>query len=227
MEQKKPRRQRREESLTKERIIDAAIALLDSRGESGLTFRSLSEVLATGPGAIYWHIDNKDDLLTAACDTIVARTVPAHAPGTAPQEAIRALALGLFDAMEAHPWAGSALIRAGGQLPVVRVLECLGRHVQALGVPQQAQWLTVSTLLQFILGVGGQNAANMQRARGDAVERADLLDKVAAAWSRLSPADYPFAHSMAGQLRAHDDRADFLAGVDLILNGIEVVAARP
>lgn len=64
----------------------------------------------------------------------------------------------------------------------------------------------------------------MQRARGDRVERADLLDQVASAWSQLSPADYPFARNMAGQLRAHDDRADFLAGVDLILSGIEVIA---
>ena len=226
MDKKTSKRPRREESLSKERIIEAAIALLDSTGESGLTFRALSETLETGPGAIYWHIDNKDDLLTAACDAIVARTVQARAPGAAPKEAIRALALGLFDAMEAHPWAGSALIRAGGQLPVVRVLECLGRQVDALGVPRPAQWLTVSALLHFILGVGGQNAANMQRVRGGAVDRADLLDKVAAAWSQLSPTDYPFARSMAAQLRAHDDRADFLAGVDLILNGIDVLAAQ-
>ena len=66
------RAQRRQESLSRERIIDAAIALLDSDGESGLTFRTLSERLATGPGAIYWHIANKSDLLTSACHDIVA-----------------------------------------------------------------------------------------------------------------------------------------------------------
>jgi len=31
---------------------------------------------------------------------------------------------------------------------------------------------------------------------------------------------YPFTRSMAGQLPAHDDRVDFLAGVDLILGGL-------
>jgi AcrR family transcriptional regulator len=69
--------QRREESLSRDRIIEASIALLDSSGESGLTFRALSERLATGPGAIYWHIASKSDLLTAACDAIVARTMNA------------------------------------------------------------------------------------------------------------------------------------------------------
>ena len=67
--------QRREESLSRDRIIEASIALLDESGESGLTFRALSERLVTGPGAIYWHIASKSELLTAACDDIVARTL--------------------------------------------------------------------------------------------------------------------------------------------------------
>src|ERR1700754_4104683 len=91
--------QRREESLTRESIIDASIELLDSHGENGLTFRALSERLATGPGAIYWHIANKSDLLTAACDAIIARTMNAPLADKKPQATIRALALGLFDAI--------------------------------------------------------------------------------------------------------------------------------
>src|ERR1700721_2752166 len=86
--------QRREESLSREQIIEAAIELLDGSGEGGLTFRILSERLATGPGAIYWHIANKSDLLTAACDAIVARTMEACATGATPEAAIRAPALG-------------------------------------------------------------------------------------------------------------------------------------
>src|ERR1700761_9664396 len=103
---------RREESLTRDSIIEASIALLDSSGASGLTFRALSERLATGAGAIYWHIANKSDLLTAACDAIVARTIEAHVVAATPEATIRSLALGLFDAIDAHPWVGSALTHA-------------------------------------------------------------------------------------------------------------------
>src|ERR1700690_1481143 len=151
--------QRREESLSRDRIIEASIALLDQSGESGLTFRALSERLATGPGAIYWHIANKSDLLTAACDTIIARTMEARMAGATPKATIRALALGMFDAIDAHPWVGSALIRAELQ-PMVRVLERIGQQVRALGVPDRSQWAVVSALLNYVLGVGGQNAAN-------------------------------------------------------------------
>jgi hypothetical protein len=45
-----------------------------------------------------------------------------------------------------------------------------------------------------------------------------------ALWAKLDPAEFPFIRTIAGQLREHDDRDQFLAGVDLILAGI---AARP
>lgn len=178
MVKKTHRSQRREQSLSRESIIEASIALLDGSGEGGLTFRALAERLATGPGAIYWHIANKSDLLTAACDAIVARTMNAPSGATPPDAAIRALALGLFDAIDAHPWVGSALTQAPGQLPMVRILERIGQQVGALGVPDDNQWATVSALLNYILGVGGQNAANGQFARAHGLDRSNFLGAV-------------------------------------------------
>ena len=212
--------QRREDSLSRDRIIEASIALLDSSGEGGLTFRALSERLATGAGAIYWHVANKGELLTAACDAIIARTMASCEAGATPEATIRVLALGLFDALDAHPWVGSALTDASGQLPIVRILEPLGQQVRALGVPEDEQWAAVGTLLNYILGVGGQNAANGQLGRERGLDRAESLGAVATVWGQLDADDYPFTRSMAAKLRTHDDRADFLAGIDLILRGI-------
>ena len=212
---------RREESLSRDRIIEASIELLDSSGEDGLTFRTLSERLATGPGAIYWHIANKSDLLTAACDAIVARALEACVLGATPKATIRTLALGMFDAIDAHPWVGSTLTHSPGHLPMVRILERMGQQVRALGVPDDTQWAAVSALLSYILGVGGQNAANGQFARARGIDRSDFLEEVSTVWSQLDPDEYPFTRSVAGKLRTHDDRVDFLAGIDLILSGIK------
>lgn len=212
---------RREDSLSRDRIIEAAIALLDSTGEGGLTFRALSERLATGPGAIYGHIANKSDLLTAACDAIVARTLEAKVSGTTPRSIIRHLALAMFDMLDDHPWVGQALNQSPGQLPVVRILERIGQPLCALGVPKRRQWPTVSALLSYILGVGSQNAANRQFGQARNLDRTSFLQEVATEWSGLNADVFPFTRSMAGQLASHDDRADFLAGIDLILRGIE------
>jgi AcrR family transcriptional regulator len=219
-------RTRREDSLSRERIIEASIELLDASGEAGLTFRALSERLATGPGAIYGHIANKSDLVTAACDAVIARTLVEPVSSADPEAVVRSLALGLFDVIDAHPWVGAALTFAPGHLPAVRILERLGQQVAALGVPAAERWATVSALLSYILGVGGQNSANSNYAQKHALVRSDFLDSVAVTWSRLDAVDFPFTRSMAGPLREHDDRVDFLAGVDLILRGIGASRSR-
>ena len=120
------------------------------------------------------------------------------------------------------PWIGSALIQSAGQLPAVRLFERIGQQVQALGVPAAAQWGAASTLLHYVLGVGGQNAANRVSAQTRELDREDFLGEVADAWSGLDEADFPFMRSVAEAFRDHDDRQDFAAGVDLILGGIGV-----
>ncbi|MFK0114856.1 TetR/AcrR family transcriptional regulator [Streptomyces sp. NPDC090994] len=212
---------RREHPLSRERIVEAAIELLDTAGEGGLTFRALAERLATGPGAIYWHVTGKDELLHAATDAVVTAAVPPTTAGTTPQEATRATALGVFDAIDAHPWVGAQLARSPMDMdaPVLRIFERLGRQVQALGVPRALQFTAASALLNYVVGVAGQNAANA-RAVQPGTDRAEFLTTMAAGWADLDPEEYRFVRHIAGDLPHHDDRVEFLAGIDLILTGI-------
>jgi hypothetical protein len=89
------------------------------------------------------------------------------------------------------------------------------------GVPDEQQWALVGALMGYILGVSRQNAANGQLARTRGLNRSDFLEAVSTAWAQLDPEQYPFARSVARQIRDHDDRMDFLAGIDLILSGIK------
>ncbi|GAA2343675.1 TetR family transcriptional regulator [Streptomyces kunmingensis] len=241
---------RRTDALTRERIIEAAVELLDTAGEGGLTFRALTERFATGPGAIYWHVANKGELLAAATEAVVAAALPTgpeagpatasqktpqkapqkasqkapeKAPENAPQEQIRTVALGLFEAIEAHPWLATQLTgqlaRNARQSVTPRIFEAIGRRVQALGVPESAWFTATSALVHYILGAAGQNAANNEtgRALGPDADRGQYLDAVSRTWEELDPGEYPFTRAVAAQVRDHDDREQFLAGVDLIL----------
>ncbi|MFJ7047437.1 TetR/AcrR family transcriptional regulator C-terminal domain-containing protein [Streptomyces sp. NPDC101112] len=254
------RSQRRTEALSRERIVEVAIELLDAAGESGLTFRALSERLATGPGAIYWHVENKGELLDAVTDAVVADAMAGGAggavsgsagageaggevseaagsagavgagglPGVA-RDGIEAVALGLFDAIEEHPWLATQLATQLSRSPwgtvAPRLFESIGRQVRALGVPEDSWFTATSALMHYILGAAGQNAANSasSRALPPDVDRDQFLDSVSTAWEELDPDEYPFTRSLAPQLRGHDDREQFLAGITLILAGITVV----
>jgi len=211
--------ERRTDALSREVIVQAAIEILDSEGDNGLTFRALTTRLATGAGAIYWHVANKSELLSAATDDIIARVMDHFGADASPATTIRGIALGVFDAIDAHPWVGAQLARAPWQSAMLQIFERIGRQVQALGVPASAHFTAASALLNYIIGVGSQNATNSRspEARGD---RQDFLDTAATHWEGLDPEEYVFTRNVAGQLRAHDDRAEFLAGIDLILAGM-------
>lgn len=212
--------ERRAHALSKERIVAAAIEILDTEGESALTFRALTARLATGAGAIYWHVANKNELLGATTDAVVARVMADVAGGADPGQAIRAIALGVFDAIDAHPWVGAQLSQEPWQPAVLRILEGFGGQLDALGVPADAQFDCASALLNYVSGLAGQYAAGA-RLQVQVPNRSEFLATVAAGWRQLDPETYPFVHRVAAQLPDHDDRAQFLAGIDLILAGIE------
>ncbi|WP_315799210.1 TetR/AcrR family transcriptional regulator [Bradyrhizobium sp. SZCCHNRI3043] len=216
------RTERRADALSKERIVEAATEILDTEGESALTFRALAARLATGSGAIYWHVANKSDLLAAATDDVIARVMTGVVGDAEPRQAIRAVALGLFDAIDAHPWVGAQLFREPWRSAMLQIVESVGGRLQTLGVPESALFDSASALLNYILGVAGQNAANARLLPRE-TDRAAFLGAVATRWTQLDPAEYPFVHRVATELREHDDRAQFLAGIDLILAGIGII----
>ena len=222
MAAKAQRTERRTDALSKERIVEAAIEILDTDGESALTFRALAARLATGAGAIYWHVASKNDLLAAAASDVIARAMTGVVGGAEPREAIRAVASGVFDAIDAHPWVGAQLSREPWQSAMLQIFEGVGGQLQALGVPEPAQFDGASALLNYILGLAGQYAA-AARLLPPGIDRSAFLTTIAARWAQLDPAHYPFLRQVATQLPGHDDREQFLAGIDLILAGITTV----
>ncbi|MFD5468324.1 TetR/AcrR family transcriptional regulator C-terminal domain-containing protein [Kitasatospora sp. NPDC127059] len=59
-------------ALHREDVITAALELLDEVGLERLTTRALTERLGVAPGALYWHVRSKRELLAAMADAVVA-----------------------------------------------------------------------------------------------------------------------------------------------------------
>lgn len=215
-----PSRARRTDSLSKDRVVATAIEILDADGPDALTFRSLGARLETGSGAIYHHVEGKRELLAAATESVLApvlaRPAEAHA-----RRAIRVLALDLFDVIDTHPWV-AARLPADPRQPANRLLaERIGSAVVALGPPEAALFDAASAVTSYILGSASQNAANARSAVEPDRER--FLGDIAAEWSDLDPTAFPYLRRIAPALADHDDRAQFLTGLELILTGIEAL----
>lgn len=220
MASKTQRGERRTDALSKQRIVRAAIEMLDAGGEGALTFRALAARLSTGSGALYWHVANKDELLAAATNDVIARVMADVTGGDDPREAIRAVALGVYEAIDAHPWVGAQLSSSPSLAAIPEIFEAFGSRIQALGVPERAWFNSATALVLYVLGAAAQNAANA-RQHVNGLDRDDVLGSVAEHWAGLDPARYPFVRRLAAELPGHDDQEQFLAGVDLVLAGIE------
>lgn len=66
-------------SLTRERIIQAVVELLERNSAEPVTTRLVGEALEVHPTALYRHFRDMDELVRAAADQILADLVPADA----------------------------------------------------------------------------------------------------------------------------------------------------
>ncbi|WP_033441859.1 TetR/AcrR family transcriptional regulator C-terminal domain-containing protein [Saccharothrix sp. NRRL B-16314] len=65
--------------LTRERIITAALELLDDQGMDALTVRALASRLDVRAPALYWHVRNKQELLDEMATEVMRRVSSAFA----------------------------------------------------------------------------------------------------------------------------------------------------
>ncbi|MFF5235206.1 TetR/AcrR family transcriptional regulator [Dactylosporangium sp. NPDC000521] len=103
-------RPRRATPLTRDRIVEAAVILLDESGVEGMTMRHLARRLAVTPTALYWHVATKDDVLDLALDHVFGEVeLPAAAHDW--RDDVRALTWRWRAVMLRHPWAPSLVGR--------------------------------------------------------------------------------------------------------------------
>ena len=213
--------------------MNAAIEVLDAGGVDALTFRTLAAHLSTGAGAIYHHVADKEDLLAAAANEVMAAVLGHATPpgastsGVEARQGVRAVALGVFDAIGDHPWLGTQLTAAPWQPAVLRLFDRVGTELDAIGVPESSQFDAASVLVHHVLGVASQHDAGTRLARSQPGDRFDrwtfLRDATSALTDEVDAADLPFLIRVADRLRSHDDREQFRAGVEIVLDGVSLL----
>src|SRR3954465_1998678 len=98
----------RRKPLSRERILDTALAILDEEGIEALSMRKLGQALGYEAMSLYNHVANKDDLLDGILDLVLAEMDPPDPEGGI--AAIRSSSLAAHEALRRHPWAAGLLM---------------------------------------------------------------------------------------------------------------------
>ena len=67
--------------LSRDAILDRALAIADADGVDALSVRRLARELGVTPMALYWHFENKEALLHALGDRLLAGSTPRSTRG--------------------------------------------------------------------------------------------------------------------------------------------------
>ena len=213
--------------LTLEAIVSRACAILDLEGIDALTLRRLADDLGAGVTSMYWHVDDKGELLDLCCratfEPVLSDVLTREVDPADWQAGLRDMLAGLFDVMENHPWL--AELAAAPQSPpshgeaVTRIWDRIGTALGSAGLDEERIFYAGSVLAGH-LGSMGLLAARTAYGTDGPESREERLARRADELAALDPANYPFASKSAAMVRDHSERKQFLGGLDVILAGI-------
>ena len=203
--------------LSRERILAAALELVDEQGIEALSMRKLGQALGYEAMSLYNHVSNKDDLLDGVLDLVLAEMEPPDVNGGL--AAIRQSSLAAHEALKRHPWAAGQLMAPGRVRPArLEFMDALLGALRNAGFSAETTYHAYHVLDAHIVGF-----SLWQASHGSIPPEA--LDDVVAFIDRMAPsASYPHLHEHAMQHvedGPHQDVPAFEYGLDLVLESLE------
>ncbi len=137
--------------LSRGRIVDEAIALLDEEGVNGLSMRRLAQRLGVSTMSTYHHVADKADLVEAIAERVTAG-LEAPPPDASWEEAARTLSWSFRSLTQRHPAAFQLLISGPRPDALVRTTTEVINVFESSGFGRDEAEEVVAVLLRYLLG---------------------------------------------------------------------------
>lgn len=203
----------RREPLTRDRILEAALALADEHGLEAVSMRRVGRSLGVEAMSLYKHVADKEAILDGLADLVMAE-VEVPSPGGDWQAEIRRSAVSVRAALLRHPWAATVLESSLHPGPArLRFLDATIATLRDAG-------FSIETTAQVFMALDSHTYGFVMQELAwpfDAGEAPEL----AAAMTRELFDDYPGLREMGELAAAGGTAPDFLFGLDLLLDGLE------
>jgi AcrR family transcriptional regulator len=212
----RPRRRRRG-TLSRERVLRAALVLADEGGLESLTMHAIGRRLGVQAMSLYRHVENKEDLLDGLVDLVVSEVeLPTSSADW--KAAMRQRAISARRVFARHPWA-IGLVESQRRPRAVT----LRHHEWVLGVLLEAGFsVTMAAHAYNLLDsyIYGFTLQEVSLTHGSPEEHAEVG---LATLQQVPPDEYPHLARVAREFieAGTEYGAGFEFGLDLILDGVE------
>jgi len=216
--------------LTKERILQAAVALADEGGVESLGMRRIAQELDVVPMALYKHVANKDEMLDGMVDVVVGE-IDQPLAGADWKTAIRERVLSARRVLLRHPWASQVIeTRAEPTPAVIAYMDSMMGILRSGGFSIDLMHHTMHVMGSRILGFSQElfdDASSMPEEEAIAMwaQLADRYPNIAALVGAISGGE--ISHDEGSVVGGGcDDQFEFEFALDLLLDGLERLRQR-
>ena len=200
--------------LTKERIIDAAVAFADAHGVDALSMRKLGAELRVEAMSLYNHVDNKDDIYDGMIDYVFG-SIPLPDQNLGWRDSIRRVGAAAMDRFTEHPWVVSLLMVRGNFGPgALSFMDRVLAIFQDAGFSDEDTNHAWQMLASHTMGYAFQQATNP--AAHDPGEFAGLETQLAQLGEH-----FPHVARLAPLLAQCEYGSEYSFGLEIIIDGLE------
>lgn len=219
------------DTLSRDKIIRAAVEVLDADGIEGLSMRHLGGKLNSAATAVYWHVKSKEELVKLAADEVWGE-IPLPDPAEAGwRRAAAIMATGLHDMTARHPWMLQAMSMQllYGPGKARHDDHCIAVYEAAGFRGAQTEW-AMATVFMYVLGCAlGESAEAAWRARLRR-EGSNEEEQIQQLVTEVNKIALQFPHLRAhieamGGVDPADVGHDFEFGLQTVLLGLEAQLA--
>ncbi len=202
--------------VTRDRILDAALALADEGGLDALTMRRIGKALDVEGMALYNHVANKDDILDGIVERVLSEIPVPSVEGDWKDE-MRRRAIAARRVFLRHPWAiGLIEARYAGSSPVrLGYFDAVLGTLRAAGFTPTLSMRAFSLIDSFMYGFILQELS-LPFDDSESLDEVgeDLLRQMADAYPHLTEA------TVQAMADGWDYSEQFGFGLDLILDAL-------
>jgi len=210
--------------IDRESIVAAGLSIASRPNAPAITVRELGKYLGADPTSIYRHFRNKDDVMRALLEHLMALTLErVTAPREQWRERLRQMAAATFELYMQYPAIGAEAIHLSTNGPAeLNIVEAMLDCMEVAGLNDEEAVRHYAAVSTYVLAYASGIAGSQGDRDGENPDDAAWLSRSLP----MSPATHPRVNALRDALVSLDDRDAYDMGVEALLDAIEANAGR-
>jgi AcrR family transcriptional regulator len=202
-------------SLTRQKVLEAALQLIDRDGLERFSMRKLGAMLGVEAMSLYNHVENKGVLFDGVIEVIVLQATYPELPAATPQAELWAYIHAFRDVLRAHPQAlplvATNPFRTPATLTILdRLMATVHRaNIQGVQAIYALQSIAGFTIGQTLLDVGRTPVAGFEPGAAGPI-----------VWQRFPAERYPALHAALPSIAQWSPDQEFDFGLQALFQSI-------